>query len=55
MSPGGTSAKHAVASTREEFVYVLEGPVCLSLADEELTLGIWDSVTIRAGVARKLR
>jgi XRE family transcriptional regulator, regulator of sulfur utilization len=54
MSPGGTSAKRPVAGTREEFVYVLEGPVSLTLADEELTLESGDSVTIRAGVARKL-
>ena len=54
MASGGTSAKRPVASTREEFVYVLEGAVTLTLADEELTLESGDSVTIRAGVARKL-
>jgi transcriptional regulator with XRE-family HTH domain len=54
MSSGGTSAKHSVASTREEFVYVLEGSISLILADDELTLEAGDSVTIRAGVARKL-
>ena len=54
MSPGGMSAKHSVASTREEFVYVLEGRISLILADEELTLESGDSVTIRTGVARKL-
>jgi quercetin dioxygenase-like cupin family protein len=54
MAPGGTSAKHSVASPREEFVYVIEGSVSLTLADEDMTLESGDSVTIRAGVARKL-
>jgi transcriptional regulator with XRE-family HTH domain len=54
LLPGGLSAKHEVAGTREEFVHVLEGTVSMTLAGEELTLEAGDSVTISAGRVRKM-
>jgi transcriptional regulator with XRE-family HTH domain len=54
LSPGGTSGKHEAEQNHDEFMYILEGRVILSLAGEQLELLPGDSVTIRAGRGRKL-
>jgi transcriptional regulator with XRE-family HTH domain len=61
MAPGGTTGARAFSSTREEFAFVMEGTVMLSLEDPEAGEGAaqehelhrGDSVTIRAGGARR--
>ena len=61
MAPRGTTGARAFSSTREEFAFVMEGTVILSLENPEAGEGAaqqhelqrGDSVTIRAGVARR--
>ena len=53
LEPGGSSGRHAAASTREEFALVLEGAVELTLGTEDQTLVAGDAVTIRGGALRR--
>ena len=62
LSPGGTSGAKPYSSHREEFAFLLEGTVLLSLEEPEAEtetavqqheLHRGDSVTIRPGVARR--
>lgn len=53
MEAGGRSSKHPVAPGREEFAYVLEGELVLTLGPEEHVMGAGDAVTIRAQELRR--
>lgn len=53
MEPGGRSSKHPVAPGREEFAYVLDGALVLTLGPEEHVMGSGDAVTIRAQELRR--
>ena len=46
LEPGGRSGKHPVAHPAEEFGYVLEGTVSVTLGPDEHSLSAGDSVTI---------
>jgi transcriptional regulator with XRE-family HTH domain len=46
LSHRGASGRHAAGLPTDQFAYVLEGPVTLSLAEERLTLGTGDAVII---------
>jgi transcriptional regulator with XRE-family HTH domain len=52
LHAGGRSGKHPLPRAEEEFAYVLEGEVTLTLGPESHLLGPGDSVTILAGEAR---
>ena len=54
LGVGGSSGKSASAQTREEFAFVLEGEVTLTLDDQEFRLVRGDSALIPAGRPRKL-
>ena len=45
---GGKSGKHLHSHSREEFTYVLQGRVRLTMADENYDLGPGDAVTVPA-------
>lgn len=53
LQPGGRSSKHPVAPGKEEFAYLIEGELVLTLGPEELALGPGDAVTIRPQELRK--
>jgi transcriptional regulator with XRE-family HTH domain len=53
LHPGGLSGKHPRPSINDEFVFIHEGSVVLTLEEEDQTLGLGDSVTIPAGVNRR--
>ncbi|HEY7511663.1 MAG TPA: helix-turn-helix domain-containing protein [Vicinamibacteria bacterium] len=53
LAPGGRSGKHPTAQPREEFAYVLEGEVNLTLGPDTFQLGPGDSVTILRGELRR--
>ena len=53
MEPGGRSSKHPVAPSKEEFAYVLEGELVLTLGPDEHVMGPGDAVTIRAQELRR--
>lgn len=46
LEPGGRSGKHPVAHPTEEFAYVLEGRVTLTLGPDPHALAVGDAVTI---------
>ncbi len=52
LKPGGRSGKHPYPHPREEFAFVLEGQVSLTLGPDKHALGAGDSVTI---LPRELR
>jgi XRE family transcriptional regulator, regulator of sulfur utilization len=52
LKPGGRSGKHPYPHPREEFAFVFEGQVSLTLGPEKHSLGVGDSVMI---LARELR
>jgi transcriptional regulator with XRE-family HTH domain len=52
FGPGGKSGKHPHAQAREEFAFVLQGEVTLTLADEENILSAGDAVTLPARAPR---
>ncbi|OFV89369.1 MAG: hypothetical protein A2V74_06150 [Acidobacteria bacterium RBG_16_70_10] len=52
LEPGGRSGKHPYPHPREEFAYVLEGVVTLTLGPEEHRLRRGDSATILPGELR---
>jgi transcriptional regulator with XRE-family HTH domain len=47
LEPGGRSGKHPYVHTSEEFAYVLEGTLTLTLGSETHVLHAGDSVTLR--------
>jgi quercetin dioxygenase-like cupin family protein len=53
LDPGGTSGAHPHTSPREEFAFVLDGSVVLTLAETEQVLECGDAAMIRAGVPRR--
>jgi transcriptional regulator with XRE-family HTH domain len=53
LDAGGTSGNHPHTSPQEEFVFVLDGSVVLTLAETEQVLECGDSAMIRAGVPRR--
>jgi XRE family transcriptional regulator, regulator of sulfur utilization len=62
LAPGGTSGKRPYSSESEEFAFVLEGTVVLTLEEQgrgthdparQHVLQSGDAVTIRAGIARR--
>ena len=53
LEPGGRSGKHPTAHPREEFAFVIEGDVDLTLGPETFHLGSGDSVTILRGELRR--
>lgn len=55
MQPGGLSGKHVRPSIADEFVFIHEGEVMLTIADQDQTLEKGDSATIPAGVNRRWR
>jgi quercetin dioxygenase-like cupin family protein len=46
LEPGGRSGKHPVAHPTEEFAYVLEGTLDLTLGPDQHSLSAGDAVTI---------
>ena len=55
LEPEATSGKHAHASLRDQFAFVLEGQVVLTLGEEDHVMSPGDSATIRAGVPKRWR
>jgi transcriptional regulator with XRE-family HTH domain len=55
MQPGGLSGKHVRPSIADEFVFIHEGEVILTISDQDQTLEKGDSATIPAGVSRRWR
>ena len=53
LAPGGRSGKHPSGQPREEFAYVLEGEVELTLGPDATRLGAGDAATIRRGELRR--
>jgi transcriptional regulator with XRE-family HTH domain len=53
LDAGGTSGAHPHTSPREEFAFVLDGTVVLTLAETEQVLECGDAAMIRAGVPRR--
>lgn len=53
LQPGGTSGKRAHPVSAEEFAFVVDGPVRLTLGEAEQTLVDGDAVTIRPGTPRR--
>ena len=53
LLPGGRSGKHPAAKPREEFAFVLEGEVELTLGPESFRLGAGDAATILRGELRR--
>ena len=55
LEPGGRSSKHPTAKAREEFAFVLDGEVELTLGPDTMLLCAGDSVTILRGELRRWR
>lgn len=53
LAPGGRSGKHPAAQPREEFAFVIDGEVDLTLGPDTLKLNAGDSVTILRGELRR--
>lgn len=53
LQPGGRSGKHPASHPREEFAFVLDGEVELTLGPDSFVLGVGDSVTILRGELRR--
>lgn len=53
LAPGGRSGKHPTAQPREEFAYVIEGEVDLTLGPDTFHLAAGDAVTILRGELRR--
>jgi quercetin dioxygenase-like cupin family protein len=53
LAPGGRSGRHAATPAREEFAYVVEGEVDLTLGPETVRLAAGDAVTILRGEHRR--
>lgn len=53
LEPGGQSGKHPTAPRREEFGYVLEGEVELTLGPDAFALRAGDAATILGGELRR--
>ena len=55
MQPGGLSGKHVRPSIADEFAFIHDGTVVLTIGEQDQTLEKGDSVTIPAGVSRRWR
>jgi len=55
LEPGGRSSKHPTAKAREEFAFVMEGDLALTLGPDTFRLAAGDSVTILRGELRRWR
>ena len=53
LEPGGRSGKHPSSQPREEFAFVIEGAVRLTLGPDTFDLGPGDAVTILRGELRR--
>lgn len=53
LEPGGRSGKHPTARPREEFAFVLEGDVELTLGPDTYKMGEGDAATILRGELRR--
>jgi transcriptional regulator with XRE-family HTH domain len=53
LEPGGRSGKHPAAHAREEFAFVIEGEVDLTLGPDTFHLRAGDAVTILRGELRR--
>jgi quercetin dioxygenase-like cupin family protein len=53
LAPGGRSGKHASAHPREEFAYVIQGEVDLTLGPDTFRMCTGDAVTILRGELRR--
>ena len=53
LEPGGRSGKHPTAQPREEFAFVLEGEVELTLGPDAYRLGEGDAATLLRGELRR--
>jgi XRE family transcriptional regulator, regulator of sulfur utilization len=53
LEPGGRSGKHATAQPREEFAFVLEGDIELTLGPDSYRLGEGDAATLLRGELRR--
>jgi transcriptional regulator with XRE-family HTH domain len=53
LEPGGRSSSRPVSHPGEEFAFVLDGKVSLTLAESEYELASGDSVTFRAGTSHR--
>jgi transcriptional regulator with XRE-family HTH domain len=53
LDPGGRSGKHPTAQPREEFAFVLEGEVELTLGPDTFRLNTGDAATILRGELRR--
>ena len=53
LEPGGRSGKHPTARPREEFAFVVEGEVQLTLGPDTYRLGEGDAATILRGELRR--
>ena len=45
MAPGGCSGKYPIAHSGEEFTFILEGEITLTLGDEVYVLRTGDAIT----------
>jgi mannose-6-phosphate isomerase-like protein (cupin superfamily) len=55
MPPGGDPTAGHSHATIEEIYFVLEGEITAKLADDVVTLGVWDAVLIPPGTPRSVR
>ena len=55
LSAGGSSGKSASPQKHEEFLFLLEGGIALTLGDEEFQLSAGDSATVPSNQPRKLQ
>jgi transcriptional regulator with XRE-family HTH domain len=53
LDPGGRTSKHPTGQPREEFAFLLEGQVELTLGPDTTRLGAGDTVTILRGELRR--
>jgi XRE family transcriptional regulator, regulator of sulfur utilization len=53
IEPGGTSGKHPASTSREEFGFVLDGSIVLTLNEDEYSLQRGDAATIPANTPRR--
>jgi transcriptional regulator with XRE-family HTH domain len=55
LSAGGSSGKSASPQTHEQFLFLLEGEIALTLGDEEIIMSAGDSARIPASQPRKMQ
>jgi transcriptional regulator with XRE-family HTH domain len=53
MAPGGRSGKHPTPPGREEFMYVLEGELLVTVGPDEVAVGAGDALIVRPREVRR--